>query len=281
MYDKCSNIFRRTPIMITINKEKCIGCGLCAKDCFPAQIEIKDKKALALNTNCIDCGHCIAICPMNAVTLDGYDANEILEYDQIDMDIAPATYLNHLKGRRTIRNFKPTPVNDEALQMILDAGRFSPTGGNLQNVSYYVSRDNLPEFKDMVMEELKKMGDEDQASGIKNGWYSDLWLEMYDEYKKDGTDRLYFNAGTVIVISSNSPQAACIAAAHMETMIYTLGLGMLYSGFTTRAVAHGKGLQTYLKLKDTYSVHAVLVIGEPAVNYKRTVPRKAADVIMN
>ena len=80
-------------------------------------------------------------------------------------------------------------------------------------------------------------------------------------------------------MSSDSPQAALIAAAHMETMVYSLGLGMIYSGFTTRAVGHSAGLQEYLELKEGYRVWAVLVIGYPKVKYQRTVPRKKADVL--
>ncbi|MCB2359113.1 hypothetical protein [Clostridium estertheticum] len=59
-------------------------------------------------------------------------------------------------------------------------------------------------------------------------------LDYHDQNRKDG---LFFDAGTVILVLSESVQSACIAAAHMETMLYAQGLGMLYSGFFTRTVA--------------------------------------------
>lgn len=31
--------------MVRIDREKCVGCGLCAADCSVLNIEIKDKKA--------------------------------------------------------------------------------------------------------------------------------------------------------------------------------------------------------------------------------------------
>jgi nitroreductase len=37
-----------------------------------------------------------------------------------------------IKGRRSIREFKPEPVKDEDLQKILDAGRLAPSAGNCQ-----------------------------------------------------------------------------------------------------------------------------------------------------
>lgn len=42
---------------IIINHEKCIGCGLCVNDCPSSHLYIKNKKAQASETACIECGH--------------------------------------------------------------------------------------------------------------------------------------------------------------------------------------------------------------------------------
>lgn len=39
--------------MITINENKCIGCGLCVKDCFTKDIEMTDHKAKSKRIRCI------------------------------------------------------------------------------------------------------------------------------------------------------------------------------------------------------------------------------------
>ena len=54
--------------MVKVDKEKCIGCGLCKNDCLMSEIEIIDGKCSPINKTCFGCGHCIAICPMNAVS---------------------------------------------------------------------------------------------------------------------------------------------------------------------------------------------------------------------
>lgn len=46
--------------MIQINKELCIGCGKCVKDCPVFCISITDHKASA-SGDCMNCGHCAAL----------------------------------------------------------------------------------------------------------------------------------------------------------------------------------------------------------------------------
>lgn len=267
--------------MVTVNKEKCIGCGCCVADCFPGELEIIDGKACSKGKFCMECGHCVAVCPANAITLNDYDASEVLELQDIDNQISPWTYLNHLKSRRSIRHFTDTPVTDDEIRLILEAGRFSPTGGNRQDVSYHISKDNVEEYKTKVMEALYDLGTELKTSDPRMAMYGDMWINMYKNYKEKGNDTLFFNAPTVITVSSPAPQSALIAAAHMESMVYSLDLGCVYSGFTTRAVEASEKLKTYLKLKEGYSVYAVLVIGHPAISFRRTVPRKPADTVWN
>ncbi len=268
--------------MITIDENKCIGCGLCAKDCFTKDIEVIGHKAKSKKIRCIECGHCIAVCPKNAVILEDYPMSDILEYEKGRFELDENQYLRELKYRRTIRQFSKKQVETHKIEKIIEAGRYSPTGGNLQNVSYCVVRDDIDLLRNMAIDELNKIANlsDEEKEKLNISWYGDMWKQMYldyhDENRKDG---LFFDAGTVILVLSKSVQNACIAAAHMETMVYAQGLGMLYSGFFTRAVAHSKEMKEYLKLHQGQDVVACLVVGYPSVKYQRTVPRKEAKVV--
>jgi len=268
--------------MITIDENKCIGCGLCVKDCFTQDIEMIDQKAQSKRIRCIECGHCVAVCPQNAIALENYPMSEVLEYEEGKFEIDDSQYLRSLKYRRTIRQFSDKQVEKQKIEKIIEAGRYSPTGGNQQNVSFCVVREDIDSVRNMALEELNHIADLSHEEKAKMNvlWYANLWKRMYLDYhsqnKKDG---LFFDAATVILVISNSVQNACIAAAHMETMVYAQGLGMLYSGFFTRAAAHSLEMRKYLKLNKGQEVVACLVVGYPGVTYQRTVPRKEAVVV--
>lgn len=262
--------------MAAIDLRKCIGCGMCARDCLPQSLEIWDGKAYFLEDhNCMQCGHCVAICPRGAVSIPELNMSEVVDLKDHPHQLNPDLYWNYVRSRRSIRAFRPDPVSEEQLDMLLNTGRFSPTGGNRQNVRYNIIRNRLPEFRKLVLEELNHMA----MAGQGDSWYPSLWQDMYKSFIQDSTDRLFFDAPVVILVSSSVPQAACIASAHMETMANALDLGVLYSGFTVRAIANSLELQESLDLKEGYSVWTALVIGKPRVTYRRTVPRNAADVV--
>ena len=49
--------------------------------------------------------------------------------------------LKAIRDRRTVRRFKPNPVDEKKLQMILEAGRWAPSFSNLQPWRFIVVRD--------------------------------------------------------------------------------------------------------------------------------------------
>ena len=59
-----------------------------------------------------------------------------LQGREVDMDVFTA-----IQGRRSIRKYKSTPVEEEKLSKVLEAARLAPSASNMQNWKFIVVRD--------------------------------------------------------------------------------------------------------------------------------------------
>jgi len=61
--------------IITIDQEKCNGCGLCVDACHEGAIGLADGKAVLLREDyCDGLGDCLPACPMNAISFEEREA---------------------------------------------------------------------------------------------------------------------------------------------------------------------------------------------------------------
>ena len=61
--------------IVTIDEERCTGCGLCVTPCAEGAIEIVEGKARVVKDElCDGAGFCLAVCPEGALTLDTREA---------------------------------------------------------------------------------------------------------------------------------------------------------------------------------------------------------------
>ena len=269
-----------------VNRDKCIGCTLCVQDCIVSDIEMVDGKSHIKNETCIKCGHCIAICPVKAISSDDekdYSMDEVVEYNKETFDIDSENLMNFMKFRRSVRLFKKDDVEEEKIAKIIEAGKFTQTGSNAQDVSYIVVKDKLQDVRKAVLETLNVAADKmiaDSNTPKNFLTYAYMWKKMNSDFLEnpDGEDRLFFKAPLLILIEADRVVDGALAAAKMELMTDALGLGTYFSGFLERAVAINPKLRELLQLGEDKELAACMVIGYPRVQYKRTVPRKDVKV---
>lgn len=273
--------------MINIDIEKCIGCSLCVKDCQCSDIKIKDGIALPLNKSCLNCGHCVAVCPQNAVTIDVYNMSEVKVYNSKEFVIEPDKLLNSIKFRRSIRQFNNTHVEAEKIKTIIEAGRFAPTGGNRQPLSYIVVQEKMIELTSKTIEVLydnacKYEPDDNDPTSMESQRYSTMWKFMHRQFKR-GKDKLFFNAPNMIIVLSDKNLSVspivdgALAASNMEMMANSLKLGACFNGFFTFA-SESEIIRNYLNIPDNKKVVTSLLIGYTDIKYLRTVPRKKPEI---
>jgi hypothetical protein len=82
---RAGKLHMHSNISPSINKSRCIGCGICAENCDVNAISINNGKA-EINNKCIGCAMCIAVCPQKAVAVPWHGATseqlqkKIVEY---------------------------------------------------------------------------------------------------------------------------------------------------------------------------------------------------------
>ena len=225
---------------IAVDGEKCIVCLKCIDDCPNSYLFLENDEIHTSPKGCMECGHCYAICPQGV--------------------------LNAMKSRRTIRKFKPDLVEDEKIEKILEAGRYSPTGANKQMISYTILGSKQKEAEEICLNLFRK--------GKKFGSVFASYLKRIEI----DDDFFFKGAPLVIVVASKSTVDGGLASSYMEIMAESLGLGVLYSGFFVMCSKMSRSLKKLLDLEKGYDVVTCMVIGYPDVKYQRIVPRKELKV---
>ena len=65
---ECKALECKAMAKITINQDKCKGCGLCQKNCPVNAIEGEAREVRTINQDkCIKCGTCLTSCPFKAI----------------------------------------------------------------------------------------------------------------------------------------------------------------------------------------------------------------------
>ncbi len=250
---------------VEIDLKQCIGCNKCVEDCPEKNIYLEKKKARIKKAVCLKCGHCVAICPQNAVSIPEYDADEIIPVTKEDK-LDPDRLLKVIQAGRSIRSFKDKPIEIEKIKQIIEAGRYTATASNSQDVSYVVI---TKKNKELEQEAVKLMRNLQKPLGMIIPIVRTVTVDDNFFFKK---------APAVIVILSRNKVDGALAASNMELMAEALGLGTFYSGFFSAAVNISSKLRKLLNLKRGQKVVTTLVLGYSDVTYQRTAPRKKASV---
>ena len=253
---------------ITINKEKCIHCGLCIKDCITNCLEFDNEKfpkyVIGGTNKCLACQHCMAICPTGALAFGNRNPNNSAEITYGNSD----DLLNIIKSRRSIREYKDENIPKEKFEKIKRMLSYAPTGGNSNNLHF-----SIVETKEK-MDLIRKLTYEN-APKIKDG--SPI-LQIAPKDYQNGNDILYRGATAMVAVAidKNKAYLGCetvdpiIALTYLELYAHTLGLGALWCEFALVAIKNIPEVYSILKIPENFALHYVLLMGVPAIKYKRT-----------
>lgn len=258
--------------MIKINEITCIGCGRCVTDCISGNLVLRGQKAEALG-DCILCGHCVALCPADAVSIPEYDMDGVEEITSDEARPDTGLLLKTIKFRRSIRSFQQVPVAQNHMELLTEAGRYTATAKNAQDCRFILVQKELETFKELIWDQIGRQLETPDHEAF------EPYREFYQAYRSDSQkDYLFRNAPAVLFIAADDTTDSGLAAQNMELMGISLGIGFLYNGYLRRAAELIPQAGTWLGLDDRKPGVCAL-FGYPAITYLRTAPRRRADVI--
>ena len=249
---------------VQINTNACIGCSMCAKTCVANNIEIINNKANTILEDCLMCGQCSDICPKQAITITGYDEEQLQKQKETYLEAEDV--LNTIRFRRSIRQFQNKAVTKDICNQILEAGRLTHTAKNKQDVAFVVLDKEKDEIEKRAVRLFKKIKP-----------FANLISPM--ARRKEVDDHFFFfNAPLVIVILAHDKTNGILAAQNMEFVAEANGLGVLYSGFFTMAANLSFSIKKALGIQRKQKVAMTLVLGYPKMRFLRSTPHKQLDV---
>lgn len=262
--------------MITIDTQRCTGCGTCVSDCISRVLSVQNGEAYVTG-ECLQCGHCVAICPQAAPSIPNY-SDACVPYSEDSFALLTENLLNTIKFRRSVRQFTKEPISYEHLHLLMDAAAHTPTAKNAQSCRFVFIQDSLPAFKDMVWGNLEHAYSAQEDLPIpRESVKTFLGLRQSDQPQ----DYLFRNAPAVLCIQAPDPVDAGLAASAIELVGSTLGIGVLYNGYLRRCIAAMPDIQTYLDMDlDEKPLVVCMLLGHPAVTYCRTAPRRNPSVVL-
>lgn len=283
--------------MLEIDLEKCTKCKACVHDCPSYVLEMEDSGPVEkYPENCNECGHCVAICPVGAIVHERMDIDGFPEMQEASITFDQFLHLS--RNRRSIRNFKKEPVSNDHVQQLLESVRYIPTAENAQELEYLVItnparidmiRNEIPKYFKMLRNivklfyfVLKLQFGQKQADRARNTL--NILMEKYALENNSKKDFFMHGAPSLVIIHVPKKKTrgvtsfvvtdAGIASYHLLLACETLGIGTCWSGFHTRFSNMFKSFRKISLVPDGHVVLASILMGYPAVKYKRDVYRR-------
>ena len=200
-----------------------------------------------------------------------------------------------IKGRKSIRRFKQTPVPDEDIRKILDAARLAPSSSNTQPWSFLVIRNRsvlqkmAAAVRDMVDRMIPYAEDAKQAQRLaayKSNYYTffehapaviAVFMETFDAGTETLLARMGYSADDIKRLRpSPGIQSVSAAIEHILLAIHALGYG---SCWMTGPLVAQEGFEKILGFGKEKFIAALLPFGVPD-EQPSAKTRKPLDEIM-
>lgn len=261
-------------MVLCVDEEKCNRDGICVDACGRRLIEMEKADSVpvliaGLEELCINCGHCVAVCPTGALALHTMRPEDCPQIKK-ELLIDPEQAEQFFRSRRSIRNYKDRPVERDKLNKLIQVSGYAPSAHNGRPVHFLVIEDKaeVRRLSGLVVEWMRMMIKE--APTLAKTLRFDRLVRLWDV----GKDPICRNAPHLIFAHANEnarlANVDCILAlAHAELMAPPLGLGATWAGYVMAATTSYPPLAEALNLPEGHKCFGVMMVGYPKLKFVR------------
>lgn len=267
--------------LLSIDESLCTYCGECAAACPMGLVTVENALPQTPDDaakRCVLCGHCIAACPEQSLKHSALNSEE--GYPLLaDWRSTPEAVEQLIKGRRSIRRYRPEPIEKSVLASVLDIARYAPTGMNSQSVEWLVvyKREEVKKLASAVIEWMRDLSSRNElvAGSYNAGPLVAAWDAGYDPILR-GCPHVLIAHGKE---KDHFAQGSCtIALTTAEIAALPYGLGTCWTGFLHLAARCSPQVHQTLGLPQGNLMYGGLMIGYPQETYYAIPPRKPLNV---
>ena len=267
--------------MLSIDKETCNKCGICATVCSFGLIEIEEnnypEQVPEADQFCNRCGACVAACPTASVNHADIPLEQSLLINP-GLDITFEQCAQLIKTRRSIRAYKDDPVPRETMSQLIETARYAPTGANQQNVKWLVIDDKEK------MKRIREIGADFVLETVKASFptYAQA-ITFFNKRREAGYDIFLHGAPTIVCTYGTNqmpaPSTNCIIAlSYFDLLANSAGLSCCWLGFFTNAANNFDLIKEIVALPPENEVYGSMIVGYPRYKYQRIPVRNQANV---
>jgi ferredoxin len=289
------------PGTVAVDQSTCGQCGRCAEVCPTEVLQFVDRRVQVhpeSTFGCIACGQCMMVCPDGSVTVRGrgVSPDDLVDLPPRERRATAASLAALLTARRSVRRFSARDVEPDVLQQVVAMASSAPMGippwdvgcvvingrDKVREVAFDVARGYQRLLKMLNPTVLAVMGPFMRANTRAQMRSFVLPLaRIYVERYQRGEDVIFYGAPAVLVFH-HSPYAdvadAAIACTYAMLAAESLSLGTTMIGGAPPLMQRDRNLCRRLGIPAGNKPTIALILGYPAVTYRRAIARQFASV---
>jgi nitroreductase len=244
-----------------------------------------------IDSNCIHCGHCIAICPQSTISPD-HGTIKALEQSTV----SPTAFQQLTAGMRSCRSYLKKDVPEETIHALIENMAHYPSASNARPVKVTVVRskemlellnnstatiliNKMKLFTSPYLSPLIKLFVPSvNIDGLKK------YLKSMIEKEKANKSMICYHAPAVMLFHGPKTKTgmaesdALIWANSTSLYANTMGMGTCFNGFIVKAMEGNKAFKKAFNIPVNHEVYTSLLIGYPKVQYVNETSREKPEV---